>query len=58
MTKNFVTVEGRTLYAALKMMRRVIERRTTIPILSAVRITYAAEPPPLTRSVQVDSLSP
>lgn len=38
---NFVDVEGRTLHAALKKMTVVIYRRSTIPILCAVRITYA-----------------
>lgn len=35
----FVTVEGRTLATAMKALCRIVERRTTIPILSCVRVT-------------------
>lgn len=38
--KNFVTIEGRALAAAMKLANAIVERRNTIPILSHVKITH------------------
>ncbi|WP_316205781.1 DNA polymerase III subunit beta [Bradyrhizobium sp. SZCCHNS1012] len=38
---NFVTVEGRALKRAMTIIRSVIERHNTIPILSHVKLTHS-----------------
>jgi hypothetical protein len=39
--KQFVTIEGRALKQAMTLMRAVVERRNTIPILSYVKLTHS-----------------
>lgn len=40
---DFVTIEGRTLKQAMRLVTAVIERRNTIPILSHARLTLDAD---------------